>query len=407
MRDSWDPTQLLARRARDLLANAGPSYAPPREQVLRLAAGVPDPTVFPVEELVQTFERMLRSRGELALQYGGNQGNAELRHALAERVNRQEGLALTADNFMLTGGAAQALENVCFSLVDPGDVVICENPTFGLSIRTIRAHEGELIGIPLDDDGPLPDAFERALSQAEASGRRAKFLYVTPNFQNPTAITFSLERRLRLLDLASRHGCLIVEDDAYGDLRFEGEAVPSFYALADSRGVIRMGSYSKTIGPGLRLGWTQAQPELLQALVAMRLDMGTAPLVTYLVAEFVASGAFNGHLERVLLFYKDKRDRFLAALGEHFDGLARWRAPEGGFFVWIELPEGVSGEKIAEEAMQERIMIAPGSRFYCQDACANYMRLAFSFIAAEEIETAVSRLAKILRRNIAAQSVRR
>lgn len=398
MRDSWDPSELLARRTRELLANAGPSYAPPREQVLRLAAGVPDPAVFPTDQLIESFEKMLRNRGEYALQYGGNQGNPDLRQALATSVNRQEGLSLTAEHFMLTGGAAHALENVCFSLLDPGDVVICENPTFGLSIRTIRAHEGQIIGIPLDENGPLTDAFERALNEAEGNGKRAKFLYVTPNFQNPTAITFTLERRLRLLELAAQHGCLIVEDDAYGDLRFEGEHVPSFFALAGGRGVIRVGSYSKTIGPGLRLGWTQADLELMRALVTMRLDMGTSPLVTYLVAEFINSGAFERHLAYVLDFYREKRDRFLASLGEHFDGLARWRTPEGGFFVWIELPEGVSGERIAEEAMAERIMISPGSRFYCQDPRTNYIRLAFSFIAADEMEDGLSRLGRIVRK---------
>ncbi len=400
MHSDWQPLELLAQRTRNMLVNMGGNFAPPSQQVFRLAGGVPDPVVFPTEELIEAFSSMLRQRGELALQYGGMQGNQELREALAAMIGRREGMPLTADHFMLTNGASQALENACFALLDPGDVVISENPTFTLSLRTIAAHQAEVIGVPLEAEGPDIKAVEAAFGQAQRQGKRVKFIYVTPNFQNPTGITFSIERRRQLLELAERQRCLIVEDDAYGELRYDGQAPPSFFTLAAGRGVIRMGTFSKTIGPGLRLGWSQAEPELTQALVAMRMDMGSPPLVTYLVSEYVASGAFERHVQEVIHFYREKRDHFLSALAEHFEGLGRWSAPEGGFFVWLELPEGVDCGLAAEAAMAEGVMVAPGARFYCQDPRNQHLRLAFSFIDGKDIDEAIARLARAVRNTI-------
>jgi len=392
---------LLARRALRLRENLGAGFAPPQGQVFRLSAGVPDPATFPLEELSKAFRAVLLQEGDQALQYGGPYGYPGLRDILAKWISEREGLPLSAENLMITNGSSQALDSACFAFLNPDDLVIAENPTFPLSLRTVYAHDARVFGLSLDEDGPDVGKLEMVLKKADREGERVKLLYFTPNFQNPTGITFPLERRQAILDLASRYGCIIVEDDAYGELRYEAEAVPSFFSLAGGRGVIKLGTFSKTIGPGLRLGWVLAAPKLIQAMAALRTDMGTSPLLSHVVAAYMADGHFQQHLKDNISFYRGKRDLFLSLLAEHFEGVANWRAPEGGFFVWLELPSEAD-ELVAEEALKEGVMVSPGFRFFSQDAKHIYLRLAFSFIHFDHMETAVARLARVARKLLSA-----
>ncbi|MFQ5880560.1 MAG: PLP-dependent aminotransferase family protein, partial [Dehalococcoidia bacterium] len=353
----------------------------------------PQPAAFPLEDLEAACRLVLQGQGDVALQYGGPQGYSGLREVLAQRIGQQEGMELGPGNFMLTGGAAQALANICFTFLDPGDVVVTENPTFTGSLRTIRAHQPHVVGVPLDGEGPCLDALALALDEAQRQGRRAKIIYLTPNFQNPTGITFSLARRQAIVALAARYRCLIAEDDAYGELRYDGQRLPSLFTLAGGQGVVRLGTFSKTIGPGLRLGWSLASQEVIQALVAMRLDMGTSPLTARLVAAYAADGRYHRHVEELIPFYRPKRDAMMAALERHCGSWAHWRVPEGGFFVWLELPAEADGDAVAAAALEEGVMVVPGASFFCQDPQCNYLRLSYSFIASDDVDEAVRRLA--------------
>lgn len=399
MPDKTSPLpNLLAARAKPLWRSEAASYAPPATPVLRLGGGVPDPAALPIAELEEACRLVLEREGNDALQYGGPQGYNGLREALAERIGREDGMELNALNFMLTGGAAQALAAVCFTFLDPGDTVVSEDPTFPGSIRAFRAHEASLVGVPLEDEGLDIAALERTLGEAQAAGDRVKLLYLTPNSQNPTAITFSLARREAIVHLATRFGCLIVEDDAYGDIRFDGDALPSLFSLAGGEGVIRLGTFSKTIGPGLRLGWTQADPDITRVLTSMRLDMGISPFLSRVVAEFSAGDRFEHHVAKLNAFCKEKRDAMAKLLEEHCRDWAEWQVPSGGFFFWLKLVPRLNPDELAKVAYEEGVSVSSGNGFFCGRPTGNFLRVAFSYVASEEMAGAVTRLDAAARR---------
>ncbi len=385
---------LLADRAKPLWQSEAASFAPPSVPLLRLGGGVPDPVAVPLAGLEEGCRLVLEREGDDALQYGGPQGYAGLREMLAQRIGQQEATELTAANFMLAGGAAQALAAVCFAFLDPGDVVISEDPTFPGSLRTFRAHQVELVGVPFDEEGPVIDVLEASLQAETERGRRTKLLYFTPNAQNPTGISFSLPRRQAIVDLVSRYDCLIVEDDAYGELRYDGHWLPSLYTLAGGQGVVRLGTFSKTIGPGLRLGWTQASAELTQVFTSMRLDMGTSPFLARVVAAFAENGHYDRHVEELVSFYRDKRDKVAALLERYCGEWASWRVTDSGFFFWLELGPGLDADALAKAAYNEGVSVASGNGFFCGEPAGNFLRLAFSYVAIEEMEEAVRRLAR-------------
>jgi 2-aminoadipate transaminase len=391
---------LLARRAAAVRTTAPASAAPPSIPLLTLTGGLPDPGALPRDELAEVTRLVLAREGKDALQYGGPQGFAGLREVLAERTARREGLELTADNFMLTGGSAQALANVCFTFCDPGDPVIVENPSFSGSIRTIRAHESDVIPVPVDREGLQTEALAEVLERLAAGGRRAKLIYTIATFHNPTGSTMSLARRRELLDLAARHRALVVEDDAYGDLRYDGEPVPSLYALSGGEGVIRLGTFSKTLATGLRLGWTMARKEYVDAMVRMRLDMGSSPFTSRIVAEYAASGRLDRHVARMLSLYREKRDTMLSALERYCARWATWERPEGGFFIWVRLADGADCRRVVEVGQQLGVSTVPGLPFYCDGMGGEHVRLAFSYVALEEIEEAIRRLGAAMERVI-------
>ncbi|HEY8491039.1 MAG TPA: PLP-dependent aminotransferase family protein [Dehalococcoidia bacterium] len=389
---------LLAARTAAVRATAPASAAPPSVPLLTLTGGLPDPETLPRDELAEVTRLVLAREGREALQYGGPQGFLGLREVLAERASRREGLELTAENFMLASGSAHALANFCFTFVDPGDPVIVENPSFSGSIRTIRAHQAEVITVPVDREGLRTDALAEALERLAAAGRRAKFIYTIPTFHNPTGSTMTLARRRELLELAARHRVLVLEDDAYGELRYEGEPVPSLYALSGGEGVVRIGTFSKTLASGLRLGWTMARKEYVDALVRMRLDMGTSPFASRVVAEYAASGRLDRHVTRMLALYREKRDTMLSALERYCARWATWERPEGGFFLWLRLAPGADCGTVVRTGLELGVATVAGTGFYSDGDGAGYVRLAFSYVALEEIEEAVRRLGAALAR---------
>ncbi len=401
---NWEAAVLndsLSRRARaagGFYWAASPSQAPPEVVPITLTGGIPDPDSLPFDDLADASRTVLAREGRDALRYGGVQGFQGLREWLAERLGRQDGVALGPENFTLSNGSAGALTNICETFLDPGDTVIVEAPSFPGAVRAMRSLEARIVQVPVDAEGLRADLFADALERLGREGRRAKLLYTIPSFHNPTGTTLSPERRRTILDLARRHRTLIVEDDAYVDIRFEGERVPSFFSLAGGEGVLRVGTFSKTIATGLRVGWVQAQQPIVDALVGMRFDVGQSPWVQRIVAEYASTGKLDRHVPVVVDIYRRKRDVMLAALAERCSSLARWRVPEGGFFLWLELSERVDPAALEPASLQEGVIYVPGPAFFEDRSGSQYIRLAHSFVGEGEIPEAIRRLGRALER---------
>jgi len=407
MPGNWEQFALeeaLSGRARAMAGGAywgaGASGPPPPVPPIVLTGGIPDPLALPTEDLIQVSERVLRREGPAALMYGGPQGYAGLREWLAQEANRREGLHLGPEHFTITNGSAGALAQVFETFLDPGDVAIFEAPSYPGAIRIARSTLAEVVEVALDGDGVVPEALEERILQLKATGRRPKLFYTIANFHNPTGATLPLERRRQVVDICRRHGVLIVDDDAYGDIRFEGDDLPSLFALAGGQGSLRIGTFSKTVATGLRLGWVMADQALIDALVRMRFDLGSSPWLQRVIAEYAASGLFWEHVPRAVALYRHKRDVMLAALDERCRRFARWDIPRGGFFLWLHLSEGVDPEALADAAAEEGVAFVSGRTFFADGSGAEHIRLAFSFVAEAQIPEAVLRLGRAMERAV-------
>jgi 2-aminoadipate transaminase len=376
-------------------ATAEPPPVPP----ITLTGGVPDPESLPFDDLADVARAVLKQEdGRLALQYGGSQGFLGLREWLAERIGRVEGVSLAPENITITNGSAGALANICETFLDPDDVVIAEAPTYPGAMRTVRAQGARVEAVPVDSEGLRPDALAQTVEALIRRGARPKLVYTIPNFHNPTGATLSLERRRAVLEIARRHRLLIVEDDAYGEIRFEGERVPSFFALSGGDGVLRVGTFSKVLATGLRVGWVAAAQEPIDYLLRMRFDMGTSPWIQRLLTEYVSRGLLDRHLPHVVEIYRRKRDAMAAALEQHCAPYLTWRLPEGGFFLWLEMDRGVQPAALREAAAQEGVAYVSGDTFFEDHSGSQFIRLAYSFVAEREIREAIRRLGRALER---------
>lgn len=395
--------KLLSRRAQSVRSWLPASAAPPAVPLLILAGGVPDPAELPFAAIAEATQAVMDNPDDrhLALQYGGPQGPPPLRQELAEWIGQLEGIELTREHFMLTSGSAQALDNICRAFLDPDDAVIVESPTFSGSIRSFRGQEAVIYGVGLDDKGMLSDELRSVAERVGNDGRALKLIYSIPNFHNPAGVTMTLERREELVKVGRETGALIVEDAAYDGLRFDGEDLPSLFTLAGGEGVIRIGTFSKIIATGLRLGYSQADPEAIQALVNMRFDMGTSPMTARTVVELMRNGTMEDHRRRMVDLYRRKRDVMLEALQEHCAEHCSWSRPEGGFFIWLELKPGATAQEVSKTAYAEGAVVVPGDSFFCDEDCENFVRLAYSFIALDDIPEAIRRLGVALQKTYA------
>ncbi len=407
--DNWEETLLresLSHRARSLGPSPWgmPAATAPTVAPIALTGGIPDPESLPIRELAECSQTVLEQSGSDALRYGGVQGYLGLREWLAAWLSRREGMAVEPAWFMLSNGSAGALAAVCETFLDPGDTVIVEAPTFPGALRPLRSCLAEVVAVPVDAQGLVPELLAQTLDALEREGRRAKMLYVIPNFQNPSGVTLSLERRRAVSELARRHRLLVVEDDAYGELAFSDEPPPSLFSLAEGLGVMKLGTFSKTIATGLRVGWVLARPEYIQPILEMRFDAGGSPWVQRTVAEYARAGLLEKRIPDLRDLYRRKRDLMLRALERYCSSYVRWNVPEGGFFIWLELLKGIDASKLAEAAVKQGVTVVPGAAFFAgqpgrtaAEAGRQHVRLAFSFVREEEIEEAVRRLAAAMR----------
>jgi len=345
-----------------------------RPEVLSFAGGLPAPEAFPVEALARAHAEVLADDAAAALQYGPTEGYAPLRAWVAERMTRR-GVAATPDQVLITAGSQQGIDLVAKALIDPGDLVLVEAPSYLAALQTFSTYEARFEAIETDDDGMRVDALERSLRE-----RRAKLIYLVPNFQNPRGTTLSLDRRLKIAQLAAEHGVTVLEDDAYAELRYRGVALPPIAGLDPAAQVIHLGTFSKTLAPGLRLGYLIAEAGTVRALTIAKqaVDLHTGSLSQRAVARMLQTFEYEAHLRRVRSLYAERLDAMLASLEHNFPEGTTWTRPEGGMFVWMRLPAGLDAGELLVDAMRERVAFVPGAPFYPANPCRETLRLNFS-----------------------------
>lgn len=373
-----------------------------KPDIISFAGGLPAAEAFPVEEVRAAADRVLQQHGPQALQYSTTEGYRPLREMIARHTARY-GIVVKPENILITSGSQQALDLIGKVFINPGERILVERPTYLGALQAWSAYQAEYISVPLDDVGMRTELLEEALRAGP------KFIYVLPNFHNPAGVTLSLERRHELVTLADRYGLPIIEDDPYGQLRYEGEHLPSLVVLdrelhagddedCYNGNVIYLSTFSKTLAPGLRLGWIVAPVEVIRKLVQAKqgadLHSGTfAQLVAYEVAK---GGFLDRHVRKIRAAYHERRDTMLAALEKYFPPSVRWTHPEGGLFLWVTLPEGWDASEILRTALEEKVAFVPGAAFFPDGSGKNTMRLNFSFAPPQIIEEGIRRLGSVL-----------
>ncbi|NTU70415.1 MAG: PLP-dependent aminotransferase family protein [Coriobacteriia bacterium] len=372
---------------RDLFAAAS------RPDMISLSGGMPAVGLVSHDAVAAAARDAVRHEGSAALQYGSSSGRPEIR-ALIVQLMGEIGVRLSADDLLVTAGAQQALDLLAKTFIDPGDVIIAEGPTYVGALQAFSAYQPEIRCVPMDDDGMRMDLLEAELRRVGVRG--AKFIYTIPNFQNPAGVTMSPERRRRLLELAREYDIPVVEDDPYGRLRFDGGHMKPLRALDDE--VIYLGTFSKIFAPGLRLGWVTAPKPILAKILLVK---QAADLCGSNFAQVTAERYFQGTrwrrtLQKLTSTYAERRDAMITSLEEHFPAEARWTKPDGGFFVWVELPKFVDCNSMLAEAVERGVTYAPGDGFFPDGRGKNCMRLAFCYAEPEAINEGIRRLAEVV-----------
>jgi 2-aminoadipate transaminase len=373
-----------------------------RPEVISLAGGLPDTSTFPPEVYAKLMAHVAADSTARALQYGPTEGMAVAKECIVQ-VMAEEGTAVQAEEVIVTTGGQQVIDLVCKALVDPGDTIVAEAPTYPGAVPTFGAYQAEVVQIEMDGDGLPIDELEAVLDRLQAEGRRPKFIYTIPNFQNPGGVTMSLERRRRLVQIARERELLVLEDNPYGLLRYEGQALPTLYSLdaadAGRKGasdlVIYLGTFSKILSPGVRLGWAVAPRPVLEKLNLGKqgADLCTSPVTQLFVAAYFREHDWRGYLGELRGLYRSRRDAMLGALEEHFGGRATWTTPQGGLFIWVTLPEHV--DTTALLAQCEDVAFVPGRSAYMDGRRgASSMRLNFAGLPAEEVREGVRRIGR-------------
>ena len=354
-------------------------------------SGVPAKELFPVERL-QESSAAAWADGLAALDYGEAEGYGPLRQLIAERM-RRHGAPVDPDDIVITNGSQQGIDNVVRAVVDPGEVVLVEAPTFMDAIRIFRSHGAEVVGVPMDDEGMRPDALRATLARLRSTPR---ILYLIPTYQNPTGITMSLPRRREILGIAREAGMLVLEDDPYGELRYDDVELPSLRALDPA--VIHLGTFSKTFAPGLRIGWVVTGDPLRRMLLSIKegTDIQTERIMTRTVYHAVRD-YLDDHLDRARDIYRARRDAMVHALEREMPAGTTWTVPEGGFFVWVQLPEGMNADDLLPAAARNGVIYLPGSWFFPDRSEVRGLRLNFSTLPEERIVEGVRRLGETLR----------
>jgi 2-aminoadipate transaminase len=387
-------SSMLSSEIRDLLAVTA------RPDIISLAGGLPYTQAFDPEIIMRTVRRVLAEDHAAALQYGPSDGYAPLKHDLVE-VMREEGTPCLPEDIIITHGAQQGLEIIAKIFINPGDRIITEAPSYVGALNSFLSYQPRIHTIPMDKDGMILERLEEVLQETAAAGERVKFIYTVPNFQNPAGITLSAERRFGLLALAHKHDCLVVEDNPYGLLRFEGQACPTLRSLDESR-VVYLGTLSKIFSAGMRIGWIAAPHPILEKLLLAKqsADLCTSSFTQMVAHSYFAREDWRGQVQQLLEIYRGRRDAMLGALEEHLSDIAEWTHPQGGLFVWATLPGLIKASEMLAAAVDAKVAYVPGSGFFPYEGGESCMRLNFSYSDVETVQEGIKRLAKVIKREI-------
>jgi len=375
-----------------------------RKDIISFAGGMPAPEVFPIEEFQKACDKALREHGAECLQYGSTDGYLPLRELIARHATRY-GINVTAENILPTSGSQQALDLIGRIFINPGDRILVESPTYLGALQAWIAYGAEFISVPIDQDGMVTEKLEDRLRAG------VKFIYVLPNFQNPTGLTLSYERRLHLIELADKYGVPIIEDDPYGQLRYEGEHLPAVVVLDSqtrsqdtcySGNVIYLSTFSKTLAPGIRLAWVIAPPEIIQKLILAKqgADLHTSTFNQITTFEVSKDGFLNDHVKLIRKVYRERRDVMLDSLEEHMPPGIEWTIPKGGLFLWVTLPITLDAKVIFDDALNKSVAFVPGAAFFAEGGGHNTMRLNFSNAKPEMINEGIDRLSEVIKNHI-------
>lgn len=373
--------------------------------VFNFDQGLAAPESFPKDDLVRLSKLVLDRDGPDVLDYFDPATDYEelvygyrgLRQRLADRIERMQGRDLGPMGVILTSGSVQGIALAMTGFIDPGDVVVVEAASFPYALRYMGMSGADIRSVPVDHEGMDVDALDALLEQVAAEGKKVKLVYCIPTFQTPTNTEMPVSRRIHLLDLAKKHGFVIVEDEVYGDLRFAGEPLPTLLSMDETGLVIQCGSFSKIVAPGLRLGWIAGDPKAIGALAAVRQDLGVGQWLARVMNEFMAEGLLEPHIERACAIYKSKAATAVRAVKEHCGGYVKFREPRGSFYLWLEIDNRVDWDRAAKMAEREGIFFRPGERFMGEPNGRQFLRLAYSHVSEQVIADGIAKLGAILR----------
>jgi DNA-binding transcriptional MocR family regulator len=366
--------------------------------MISFSLGHPDRSALPVADLKTATMAAFKSHALSMLEYGPLRGEDGLITCISNKLNRDENLNIEDENLMIISGSTHGIDMICRLFVGAGGGILLEAPTYKDAIHIFRDHKSELHPLPMDENGVIIEAMKEIVERLHNEGNPAKLFYTIPNFQNPTGRTTTEERRKAVLDLARKYDFKILEDDVYRDIQFEGNPPLSYFALADGREVLRIGSFSKNLAPGLRLGWLIGKSEVLEICMnygTTQMGGGANPFVSHIVAQYVSSGKWESHVSKLRGIYRDRRDIALSALERFMPAGVQWTVPSGGIFLWITLPPNVTVSALEAASLQKKVVFSAGSDFFVspEDGKHNF-RLAYSFAEPDELEEGIRILAE-------------
>ena len=393
---------LFAERTKVMKSSAMRDLMALTEQpdVISLAGGLPDTSTFPADSYASLMKTVAAESCSRALQYGPTEGLALVKECIRD-VMREESMEVDLEEVLVTTGGQQVIDLVCKTLLDPGDVVVCEAPTYPGAVPTFCAYEADVVQVTMDRDGMRIDELSDTLERLEREGRRPKFIYTVPNFHNPAGVTLSLERRLELVRIASERELLVLEDNPYGMLRYEGTSLPTLRSL-DEEFVIYASTFSKILSPGVRLGWTVAPPPVLQKMNIGKQasDLCSSSISQYFVSAYFDSGPWQKYVRSLIEIYRRRRDVMLDSLAENFPREAQWTHPEGGLFIWASLPDYIDTTDLLARALEERVAFVPGRAAYVDGRGGSSMRLNFSGVSERDIHEGIRRIGEVVHEQV-------
>ena len=366
-----------------------------KPEVISFAGGLPAPELFPVKEIEDVTKTLLEEYGEQVLQYSTTEGYLPFREMIAKRMNDKFYTDVNADDITVLSGSQQALDFAGKIFIDEGDVILLESPSYMGALNAFKPYGPKYIEIPMDEDGIIPEELEKVLKTTD----RVKFLYLIPDFQNPTGRTLSLERRKKLMQIVTEYELPVIEDNPYGELRFVGERLPALKSMDPKGLVIYHGTFSKIFTPGLRLGWVAAKPEILERFIVVKQasDLHTSEFNQRIAYEYMRKYDIDKHVENIIALYRKRREVIMKAMEEEFPPNVKFTHPDGGLFLWVTLPENVDGVKLLEECLKENVAFVPGQSFYPNSSKKNTMRINFSNMPEDRIVEGVKRMAKVMK----------